>query len=155
MLSTCPPFPWSRTAWEGRKTVFDLVPCVNDFECDFAKYLDGATDVKSFAKLPQSFGFAIEYTDATMNLRSFYPDFVTAAENGAHWLLETKGQETADVPRKDAAAERWCENAIAPTDTPWRCLKVPQKDFEALRPSRLADLAALGAAGLNRESRLS
>ncbi len=84
-----------------------------------------------------------------MNLRSYYPDFVAVDGSGGHRLLETKGQETADVPRKDAAAEQWCENATALTGTPWRYAKIPQKDFEALRPSCLADLAALpGARGL-------
>lgn len=146
MLSTCAPFPWSRAVWEGRKTMFNLVPCDNDFERDFAKFLDNAADVKAFAKLPQSFGFCIEYTDSAMNLRSYYPDFVAVDANGRHWLLETKGQETADVPRKDAAAEHWCENASALTSTPWRYAKIPQKDFEALRPSHLAALAALASA---------
>lgn len=79
-----------------------------------------------------------------MNLRPHYPNFVAAGRSGGHWLLETKGQETTDVPRKDAAAEQWCENATALTGTAWRYAKIPQKDFEALRPSRLADLAALG-----------
>lgn len=143
MLSTCGPFPWSRAVWEGRRTVFNLVPCDNDFEREFARFLDNAPDVRAFAKLPQSFGFAIEYTDSAMNLRSYYPDFVAVAEGGIHWLLETKGQETVDVPRKDLAASLWCENATTLTGTQWRYLKVPQKDFEALRPIRLADLGAL------------
>jgi hypothetical protein len=42
MLSTTPPFPWSRPVWEGRKCVFNLVPCDNAFERAFAKFLDGA-----------------------------------------------------------------------------------------------------------------
>jgi hypothetical protein len=73
-----------------------------------------------------------------VNLRSYYPDFVAVEEGGGHWRLETKGQETADAPRKDAAAEQRCENATAPAGTPWRYAKIPQKDFEALRPSCLA-----------------
>lgn len=81
-----------------------------------------------------------------MNLRSYYPDFVAPDSIGTHWPLETKGQKTADVPRKDAAAQRWCESATAQTGTRWRYTKVPQKDFVALRPARLADLAALGPA---------
>lgn len=147
-LSTCAPFPWSRPVWEGRRTVFNLVPCDNDLEREFAKFLDNAADVKSFAKIPQAFAFSIDYVDAAMNLRSYYPDFVALDAAGTHWLLETKGQETADVPRKDAATERWCENATALTGTAWRYCKVPQKDLEALGPSRLADLAALVTAPL-------
>lgn len=143
MLSTCQPFPWSRPVWEGRKCVFNPVPCDNDFERDFAKFLDNAEDVRAFAKLPQAFGFAIEYTDGAMNLKSYYPDFAAVDQNGVHWLLETKGQETSDVPRKDAAAIRWCENASSLTDTLWKYVKVPQKEFAALQTTRLADLAAL------------
>jgi type III restriction enzyme len=98
--------------------------------------------VRAFAKLPRAFGFTIEYTDAAMNLKHYEPDFVAVDTEGGHWLLETKGQETVDVLRKDLAAMRWCENASQLTDTAWRYIKVPQKDFQALQPARLADLVA-------------
>jgi type III restriction enzyme len=143
MLFTCQPFPWSRPVWEGQKCVFNLVPCDNDFEREFAKFLDNATDVRAFSKLPRAFGFAIEYTDAAMNLRNYEPDFVAVDSVGTHWLLETKGQETIEVLRKDAAAARWCENATGLTGTEWKYVKVPQKEFQSLQPSRLADLSAL------------
>jgi type III restriction enzyme len=148
MLSTCQPFPWSRQVWEGAHTVFNLVPCDNGFERDFAKFLDNAQDVEAFAKLPQPFGFSIEYTDGNMNLRSYYPDFVAVDKHGTRWLLETKGAETDDVAYKDAAATQWSENATALTKTKWQYLKVPQKGFEVLQPSRLADLKALEPAKL-------
>ena len=95
------------------------------------------------AKLRRAFGFAIEYTDTSMNLRNYEPDFVAIDAEGVHWLLESKGQENVDVLRKNVAAVRWCENASALTDKRWRYAKVPQKNFEMLQPSRLADLAAL------------
>ncbi len=145
MLSSTPPFPWSRPVWEGQHTVFNLVPCENDFEREFAKFLDNAKDVKAFAKLPRPFGFAVEYTDGAMNLRSYYPDFVAKAEDGTCWLLETKGQESADVLHKDQAARLWCENATVLTGSTWKYLKVPQKEFEALCPASLQDLKALGS----------
>ncbi len=148
MLSSCQPFPWSRPVWEGKKCVFNLVPCDNDFEREFAKFLDHAEDVRAFAKLPQAFGFAIEYIDAGKNLKSYYPDFVSVDYQGVHWLLETKGQETTDVLRKDAAASQWCQNATKLTGTTWKYLKVPQKEFEALQATRLADLAALQSSSL-------
>jgi type III restriction enzyme len=143
LLSGCQPFPWSRPVWEGQKCIFNLVPCDNDFEREFAKFLDGASDVKAFAKLPRAFGFSIEYTDTAMNLRNYEPDFVAIDKSGVHWLLESKGQENVDVLRKDVAAIRWCENASKLTKTQWKYVKVPQKEFEALQPNRLADLAAL------------
>lgn len=142
ILSSCQPFPWSRPVWEGQKCVFNLVPCDNDFEREFAKFLDNAGDVVAFAKLPRAFGFTIEYTDTAMNLRNYEPDFVAVDKPGTHWLLESKGQENVDVLRKDVAATRWCENATQLTGKPWKYLKVPQKEFTALEPSRLSDLMA-------------
>jgi len=143
LLSSTTPFPWSRPVWEGRKCVFNLVPCGNAFERAFAKFLDGASDVKAFSKLPEVFGFAIDYTDTNMNLRSYYPDFVAIDEAECHWVLETKGQETAEVERKDEAARRWCEDATPLTGTRWKYLKVPQKEFERLQPTTLAELIML------------
>jgi hypothetical protein len=55
-------------------------------------------------------------------------------------LLETKGQETAEVERKDEAARRWCEDATALSGTQWRCMKLPQKHFEQLQPAALTEL---------------
>jgi type III restriction enzyme len=143
LLSTCQPFPWSRKVYEANHCVFNMVPCDNDFERAFVRFLDNADDVSAFAKLPQSFGFSIDYVDAGMNLRSYYPDFVALDSAGRRWLIETKGMESAEVSQKDAAAANWCENASSLTNVGWRYVKVPQKGFEVLQPRRLADLAAL------------
>lgn len=144
MLSSCQPFPWSRKVLEAKHTVFNMVPCENDFEKAFARFLENADDIRSFAKLPQSFGFSIDYTDGGMNLRSYYPDFVAIDKQGTHWLIETKGMETTDVGHKDIAATNWCENASALTKTQWKYAKVQQKAYETLQPTKFADLAALG-----------
>lgn len=87
------------------------MPCDNEFERKFAKFLQDAGDVERFSKLPESFGFAIEYTDVLGNLRYYYPDFVAALKSGEHYLVETKGQETTEVAYKDHAAHNWAENA--------------------------------------------
>jgi len=153
LLSACQPFPWSRPVWEGIKTVFSLVPCDNQFEREFARFLDGAQDLKSFSKLPQPFGFSIEYTDPAMNLRSYYPDFIAMDDKGTRWILETKGAETGDVPYKDAAATQWCENATALTGKKWMYLKVQQKAFETLQPTKFEHLTALRSPGLFQSTR--
>jgi type III restriction enzyme len=143
LLSTCQPFPWSRKVYEANHCVFNMVSCDNDFEKSFARFLDHADDVAAFAKLPQPFGFSIDYVDLGMNLRSYYPDFVAVDSSGVHWLIETKGMESSEVSQKDAAAANWCENATMLTKLPWRYLKVPQKGFEVLQPKHFSDLAAL------------
>lgn len=139
-LSETQPFPYSRLTLDARKTVFNLVPCDNDFEKRFAKFLDGASDVMAFAKLPEPFGFAIEYTDAASNLRYYEPDFVVVLTDGAHYIVETKGREDVDVSHKDRAAQIWCENATMLTGTTWGYVKVPQKELDKLEPSQFSDL---------------
>jgi len=96
--------------------------------------------VRAFAKLPQRFGFAIEYTDSATNLRYYEPDFVAVGYDGAHYLIETKGREDVDVAHKDRAALIWCESATLLTDTPWSYLKVPQIEWNMLEPVTLDDV---------------
>jgi type III restriction enzyme len=139
-LSETPPFPYSRPTIKAKKTVFNLVPCGNKFEQAFAEFLNGAPDITAFAKLPEQFGFAIEYTDASNNLRYYEPDFVAVAESKTHYLVETKGREDVDVANKDRAATLWAENATRLTGTQWQYVKVPQKEFEKLEPSEFADM---------------
>lgn len=143
LLSSLEAFPWSRPTYEGKRTVLNLTPCDNDFEREFAKFLDKADDVEAFAKIPMTFGFAIEYTDANYNLRYYYPDFVAVDKKGTSWLLETKGLESEDTQYKDHAAEVWCENATQLTGKMWQYKKVMQKKFQELQPASLADLGVI------------
>jgi type III restriction enzyme len=142
-LSETPPFPYSRTTFAAKKTVFNLVAVENEFERRFADFLEDSDDVERFAKLPSRFGFAIEYMDSASSLRYYEPDFVAVLTDGTHHVVETKGREDPDVAFKDRAAVLWCENATVLTGVGWRFVKVPQKDFENLDPTEFADLAAL------------
>jgi type III restriction enzyme len=142
-LSETQPFPWSRATVKAHKTVFNLVACENDLEKRFAEFLESSGDVQRFAKLPDQFAFAIEYTDSASNLRYYYPDFVAVLTDGRHFLIETKGREDIDVSHKDGAARVWCENASMLTGTSWNYVKVQEKEFAKLEATEFADLAAL------------
>jgi type III restriction enzyme len=142
-LSETPPFPWSRQTVRATKCVFNMVPCHNKFEVEFARFLGNADDVERFAKLPERFGFAIEYTDARGNLRYYEPDFVAVTTEEQHYLIETKGLEDVNVTYKDRPAQLWCENATMLTGHPWTYVKVRQPDYESLQPTLFADLMAL------------
>lgn len=139
-LSTTAPFPFSRQSFPATKTVFTVAACDNQFEYDFAKFLEAAEDVESFAKLPFEFGFTIPYTDEALNVRRYYPDFVARLVNGEHWIIETKGQESVTVAHKDRAATIWCENASRLTKTEWKYVKVPEKQFRVLGADEFSDL---------------
>lgn len=139
-LSETPPFPYSRPTMPATNTVFNLVTCDNNFEKEFACFLQDAPEVVAFAKLPKQFGFAIEYTDSASNLRYYEPDFVAVLNDGSHYLMETKGREDVDVAHKDRAAQIWCEHASVLSGTAWRYLKVPQTEFKKLQPFEFEDL---------------
>src|SRR2546421_7506915 len=57
-LSRLEPFAFSRPVLSARKCVLNLVPCDNDFEYEFARFLDSSKDIVAFSKLPQQFGFS-------------------------------------------------------------------------------------------------
>src|SRR5260370_1857372 len=138
-LSSIQPFAFSRKVLEARKCVFNLVPCDNDFEYEFARFLEGAKDVAAFSKLPQQFGFSIEYTDNNANLRYYYPDFVAKTATEEMWLAGTKGQESLEVAFKDRAAQMWCEIATRVTGDQGSYVKVPQKEYQKLQPVEFSD----------------
>jgi type III restriction enzyme len=142
-LSETAPFPWSRPTIAADKSVFNLVPCDNEFEKEFALFLQKAEDVDRFAKLPEQFGFAIEYTDSVGNLRYYEPDFVALTKEGTHYIVETKGLEDVNVANKDRAAHLWCENTTRLTGKPWAYVKVLQTAYKQLQPTRFEDLLVL------------
>ena len=141
-LSETEGFPFSRPVFAAQKTIFNFVAADNEFERDFARYLEESADVAAFAKLPPTsrLPFAIEYTDNATNLRFYEPDFVAVLSDGSHWLIETKGREDLGVAHKDRAARIWCENATLLVGIPWNYLKVPQMEFNKLQPGDFAEL---------------
>ena len=139
-LSETPKFPWSRPRLAAPNRVFNLVPCANEFEKEFARFPHDAADVKRFAKLPEQFSFAMEYTDAVGNLRYYEPDFVAVVADGAHYFLETKGLEDVNVAFRCRAAHLWCENATRLIGTPWTYWKVRQTEYTGLQPTTFGDL---------------
>jgi len=148
LLSTTPPFPYSGKVADVKHTLFNLTPCGNDFEQAFARFLDGAFDVESFANLgnlPRP--LQLEYLDGEANLRLYEPDFVARDDAGQHWLLETKGREDLDVARKDTRAEQWCADVTVLAGAEWHYRKVPQKEFERIKPQSLAELVSVLDAG--------
>jgi type III restriction enzyme len=140
-------FYWRRDWVELDRTVFNVTPCFNDFEKNFAIFLDKSGDITKFAKLAETYThFSIEYLSVRGALRYYYPDFVAEQrlENGgtSMWLIETKGQEDEEVPLKDARAEEWCKNVTEITGQQWNYIKVPYVIFNSTRYSSFKDLVS-------------
>jgi type III restriction enzyme len=145
-LSDTRAFMWRRVAIDARKTIFNQVACFNEFEADFARFLDNAPDVQAFAKLAEWFtGFGLDYLSSRGSLRVYYPDFVAKVQDDdgvTMWILETKGREDFDteVPRKDKHAEWWCCQIAEQTGTPWKYAKLPYRKFHDKWPGSFARL---------------
>ncbi|MFN3739814.1 MAG: DEAD/DEAH box helicase family protein [Thermodesulfovibrionales bacterium] len=139
-LSDTSPFVWSKMVYPANKCIFNYVPCDNDFEVDFSKFLDRAEDVKAFSKIVPKIGFFVEYRDSEGNLRMYYPDFVTLTKNNGHLIIETKGMEDVDVEHKDKRIELWCEDATKLTETKWVFKRIDQEDFEKYRFKSIEEL---------------
>ena len=67
-LSETPPFPWSRATLAADKSSSTSCRATTNLKRNSRSFLQKADDVQRFAKLPEQFGFAIEYTDNVGNL---------------------------------------------------------------------------------------
>ncbi|MDE2507322.1 MAG: type III restriction endonuclease subunit R, partial [Planctomycetota bacterium] len=116
------------------------------FELDFAAFLRDAPDVQAFAKCYFAVGFRLDYVKSDGDLSTYTPDFIVRTIDGIVWVVETKGREELEVPRKMARLAQWCQDATAasaPVDgTVYRFVYVDQESFERHRPQAFASLAA-------------
>jgi type III restriction enzyme len=77
------------------------------FEQQAAFILDTNQVVDRWVK-NERLGFAIGYRREGV-MRRYFPDFIVVLTNGDRLIVETKGQNTPDVPLKEKAAIRWCQ----------------------------------------------
>ncbi len=129
-LSDTRPFVWSKLVYLANRCIFNYVPCDNDFELDFAKFLDRAEDVEAFSKIVPKIGFFVEYKDSKDNLRLYYPDFLVTIDESERLIIETKGREDVDVEHKDKRMKKWCKDAMGLSGSKWSFMRVGQEDFE-------------------------
>jgi len=132
-LSDTRPFVWSKLVYPANRCIFNYAACDNDFEANFAKFLDRAEDVKSFASL-HKIGFFIEYRDSKGNFhQGYYPDFIVETNDEKFFVIETKGRVDIDVEAKDNRAKVWCEDATRLTGNEWMFTRINQEEFERHR----------------------
>lgn len=116
------------------------------FELGFAAFLRDAPDVISFGKNYLALGFKIDYVKHDGDLSNYLPDFIVKTTDGTIWIVETKGREELDLPRKMARLQQWCEDATAASRAEggpaYRFVYVDQPGFERHRPTLFAALAS-------------
>jgi type III restriction enzyme len=140
-LSDVKPFTWRRNLplLDGKRTIFNLVATFNDYEKDFARFLDRCPDILRFASLgttEQDSGaqFRVDYLKPSGAIGFYYPDWV-AVQKGkpgeVNWIIETKGRIWDSTAAKDAAIADWCKKVSAQTKTIWRYQRIDQVVFGA------------------------
>jgi len=130
-VSDMKPFVWAKLVYPADKCILNYVPCDNNLEIDFSKWLDDAQDVKSFTKIVPRLGFFLEYKSEDNLLRSYYPDFILKTGDG-HYLVETKGLKGTEVEYKDKRAVQWCKDATKLTGKKWVFVRINQDQFQNL-----------------------
>lgn len=111
-------------------TMFNLVPCANSFEAEFADFLDECDDVAAFIKNTGPQKLMIDYLSPAGRPAIYWPDFVVRLTNGNYLLVETKGQSDDSVALKAKAAAEWCKTASG-SGANWSYVFVSQVLFEA------------------------
>jgi len=149
-LSGTDPFTWRRNLplLSCDKTIFNLVATYNDFEKDFASFLESATDILRFASLgttEQESGtcFRVDYLKPSGATGFYYPDWVAVQkkDNGeVNWIIETKGRVWEDTKAKDHAIGLWCQKVTEQTGKPWRYIRVDQSEFGTRTWSTLEEI---------------
>ncbi len=136
-----------RPALPAQKTLFNLVPCENDFEQAFTDFLDTAPDVVAFAKNAGPQKLMIDYLKPDGQRAFYVPDFFVRTAGGDHYLVELKGRQDELVPLKASAAVEWCK-AASSKEARWHYLYVPYHLFQQGAAATIEELARACAPAL-------
>ena len=135
LLSETDKFIWRRQTEKAEKTVFNLMATFNKFESKFGRFLDGASDVRAFSALAETFTrFSVDYLKPTGAMGQYYPDWVVhqrVEKADRFWIVETKGREFEGVEQKDAAIIHWCAEVSKSGRNKWGYLRVNQDWWDA------------------------
>jgi type III restriction enzyme len=119
-----------------KKSVFNRIIGDSPLELQFAAFLEGCSDVVSFAKNYLAVHFKLDYVNADGDISNYYPDFMVKLSNKRMVIAETKGQEDLDVPLKMARLREWCEDINrVQTDVKYDFVYVDEESFEKYKPT--------------------
>ena len=124
-----------------RKSVFNRIIGDSGFELEFANFLERCDDVVSYAKNYLAVHFKLDYVNANGDIANYYPDFLVKLTDGKIVIVETKGQEDLDVPKKIERLRQWCEdiNAVQSAAT-YDFIYVDEKGFKNYTPRSFTEL---------------
>ncbi len=99
----------------AKKSIFNKVVGDSHFELAFAGFLDTCPDVMAFVKNSRSMNpsLFIEYQNVDGSISNYFTDFLVKKSDNAVWIVETKGREDLDDPRKWDRLKTWVADATA------------------------------------------
>jgi len=124
--------PRAKEFLPAKKSIFNKIVGDSHFELQFAGFLDAAIDVEKFIKNYIQLGFKMEYINHEGGISYYYPDFVLHLNNGERFIVETKGAENLDDPRKIERLKQWCEDVTQSTGKIYKHLYVKQEEWDSL-----------------------
>ncbi len=83
-----------------KKSVFSRIIGDSHFELEFAAFLEYCSDVVAFAKNYLAVNFKLDYVNSDGDIANYYPDFLVKLPGQRIVIVETKGLQDLDVPRK-------------------------------------------------------
>lgn len=138
------PFRTEPRRWlPAAKSVFNRIvgeAHADALELDFAAFLEAASDVQAFGKNYLAVGFRLDYVKSDGELSTYAPDFIVRTTDGAVWVVETKGREELELPRKMARLSQWCADAGAATGERFGFVYVDEEGFRQHKPGSFAGL---------------
>ena len=128
-----------------KKSVFNRFVGDSGLEYDFARFLDGCSDILSFAKNHETVGFKIEYRTAGGGIATYQPDFVVKKDSQTIVVIETKGREDVEDPGKIERLAQWCVDASsAQKRFRYEMIYVPEELWEKYK-SKIKNFAGVAS----------
>jgi type III restriction enzyme len=124
-----------------KKSVFNRIIGDSHFELLFARFLEDSDDVMSYAKNYFAVHFKLDYVKADGDISNYYPDFLVKLTDKQVFIVETKGMEELDVPRKMARLRQWCEDINrVQSEVKYDFVYVDHEGFEKYKPTSFRQL---------------
>jgi type III restriction enzyme len=124
-----------------KKSVFNRIIGDSQLELRFAAFLEGCSDVLSYAKNYMAVHFKLDYVNAGGDISNYYPDFMVKLSDKRIVIVETKGQGDLDVPLKMARLAQWCEDINrVQTDVEYDFVYADEESFEKYKPTSFRQL---------------
>jgi len=126
-----------------KKSVFNRIVGDSHLELLFARFLEDAEDVQSYAKNFLAVNFRLDYVNADGDISNYIPDFIVKYTKGDVFIVETKGHEDLDDSLKIERLKQWCIDVNnLQNKVKYDFVYVDQENFEKFRPNSMKELVS-------------